>query len=48
VIFGRVLQYAHSDREPLVFCRGRYARGVDIASPSDGDANLAEIWGGLA
>lgn len=48
VILGRVLRYTHSDREPLVFCRGRYVRGVDIGSTADVDANLAEIWGGLA
>lgn len=48
VLIGRVLRYSRSDREPLMFCGGRYVRGVDIVGTADVDANLAEIWGGLA
>ena len=48
VILGRVEQYDYSDGEPLVFCRGRYKRGVNLEIAADRDADLAAAWGGLA
>jgi flavin reductase (DIM6/NTAB) family NADH-FMN oxidoreductase RutF len=48
VILGRVEHYGHSDREPLVFCRGRYQRGVNVEIAADRDADVAAAWGGLA
>ena len=48
ILVGRVERYAYSEREPLVFSRGRYQRGVNIETASDHDADLAAAWGGLA
>jgi flavin reductase (DIM6/NTAB) family NADH-FMN oxidoreductase RutF len=48
VILGRVEHYDYSDREPLVFSRGRYQRSVSIEIIADHDADLAAAWGGLA
>jgi len=48
IIIGRVLRLASSNAPPLIFCSGRYQRGVDLERAPDSDTELSVSWSGLA
>jgi flavin reductase (DIM6/NTAB) family NADH-FMN oxidoreductase RutF len=48
IIIGRVLRLTVNPVPSLVFCSGRYQRGVDLEPAPDSDTELSVSWSGLA
>ena len=48
IIVGRVLQLMRKPAPSLIFCSGRYQRGVDLERFPDSDEELSVAWSGLA
>ncbi len=48
IVVGRVKRYEYSPGVPLIFCRGKYQRGLDVELSSDSERDLAASWSGLA
>jgi 3-hydroxy-9,10-secoandrosta-1,3,5(10)-triene-9,17-dione monooxygenase reductase component len=48
IIVGRVERYGYQQRDSLIFCGGRYQRGISLEPKADADAELSAAWSGLA
>ncbi len=48
IIIGRIRHYRYSAQDPLIFCRGRYQKGLLLEFKADAEAELNAAWGGLA
>jgi flavin reductase (DIM6/NTAB) family NADH-FMN oxidoreductase RutF len=48
IIIGRVLRLATRPAPALIFCSGRYQRGIDLERAPDSDKELSVSWSGLA
>ena len=48
IILGRVIRFSRNRSRTLIFCHGRYHRGVELEPKADADAELSAAWSGLA